>query len=121
MAKQAKTKRKESVAAETLRGNLSELKLQLQVCADRRLELSAGGFDKDLATAAASLGRAITQATAELRQQEKHDSRMIDAASPEERLDLLCESCRDLKRNERAKVRAFLDELDKEDRGLLGS
>lgn len=65
---------------------LAELRRQLAVVEARREALADGGFDPDLANAAASLARAAAQTASQLRQQEKHDRAMRPVAeSPEQR------------------------------------
>lgn len=97
-----------------------ELTAQLEVCAARRRELHSGGFDPELATCAASLGRAITSLASEERQQEKHAAQMVARMSPEERAELTKEYLRELPVDRRADFRAFLDDLDADER-VLGS
>ncbi len=50
---------------------LAELEQQLEVVRARRAELPPGGFDKDLAAAAASLSRAVTGLASEERARER--------------------------------------------------
>lgn len=50
---------------------LTEVKHQLAIIASRREQLSAGGFDRDLASAAAALGKVLLAGVAERRNQRK--------------------------------------------------
>jgi hypothetical protein len=95
----------------------TELRAQLAAIAKTR-EAMGGTFDKDIATAAAALGRAITSATAELRQQERHEKRMVEEMSPEERRAVAFQFTRELDMDGRGELRAILDELDAEGRVL---
>lgn len=78
-------------AAELLGSSIKELRAQLVVLKKHRAHLVKHdlGFDKDLAQAAASLGRAITGAAAEQRQQEKHVKDIVGRMSAEETQELI--------------------------------
>ena len=72
------TSGRRSEAAERLRGLAKELQKPLEE-ANRQLALIAdGSADRDMATAAASLLRAITSAVAERRQLERHELRLAE-------------------------------------------
>ena len=59
-----------------LADTLAELRGQLAVVQERRRALEPGHFDPDLAAAAASLARAVSQTAAQARLQERHDAAM---------------------------------------------
>lgn len=64
---------------------------QLKVIKKARKGMFSGGFDKDLANASAALLRALTSATGEMRQQEKHVAQMVSRMTQEERDELILE------------------------------
>ncbi len=117
--KQAKKQLDSSAMAEILAETREEMRAQLRVLAQRRVDTPAGGFDRHLAQSAAALGRAITGATAELRQQERHEQRMVDEMTPQERRRVAFQFTKELDIDGRKELRAILDELDGEGR-LLG-
>ena len=90
----------------------AELAAQLKVLRARRKELPVGGFDKDLSSAAAALGRAITALSAEQRQQEKHAKEVVTRMTEAELDEVVKTHLASLPVERRAEIRAYLDSLD---------
>lgn len=118
MTKRAKSAAESGQMAEVLAETREEMREQLRVLSARRRELHAGGFDKDLSNSAAALGRAITSATAELRQQERHEKRMVEEMTPKERRAVVFQFVKELDLDGRQELRTILDQLDRDDRVL---
>lgn len=98
---------------------IKEGRAQLKVIEKRRKELVEGGFDKDLANSSAALMRALTSATGEMRQQEKHAAQMVARMSQEERDELVLEFISAMDKERLNRVRAHLDSL-LENQSVLG-
>lgn len=105
MAKQSKSQGHD----ELLTRAETEIIAQLEAC---RVAREDSGYDRDLASSAASLGRSLASVLAEKRQQEKHARQMVERMTPGERDALVKEYVRVLAPERRAEFRQLLNELD---------
>lgn len=91
---------------------LALLKRQLGIIDARQRQLPPGGFDPDVADAAATLARAATGLAAEIRKLEAHDRNAIAKMAPEERDSYVKQYIAELGVERRLEFRILLDELD---------
>jgi hypothetical protein len=95
--------RKEDLEEEVI----EELRQHLEICRSRRSELATGGFDPQLASAAAQLSRALLAFQTERRQRERMQQKAEDALTPQ----AIVARLRRMDEHERAHVLAELERM----------
>ncbi len=104
-------------AAEAVNQLATELDAPLKEAYRQIGLLSSDCADRDMATAAASLLRAVTSAVAEKRQLQRHALKLTDELSPEETHRLVASYLRTCDRHGRDEFRRILAEMDAQERG----